>query len=294
MNLVELVNGKTQLYGVLGNPIEHTKSPFIHNTLFKKFGVNAVYLPILVETGKLEQVMDGLKSINFLGFNVTVPYKKDVIKYLDEISEEGRLMGAINTVKKQNGRLIGFNTDAEGFVRDFCDGFETTFKGKRVMLLGAGGTSRAIAVKLAMEGIEHLTIVNRSEANAKSISKLVNSNFGNIVSTMSPEKDKIDKELENNQIVINTTPAGMSTYLDSTPFDIDFNFNGTQMVYDVLYDPKKTKFMTQAEKAGCKIRNGFGMLINQGVSAFEIWTDIQVERKQRSELLKIIENIEGF
>lgn len=294
MNLVEFVNGKTQLYGVLGNPIEHTKSPFIHNTLFKKFGVNGVYLPVLVETGKLEQVMNGLKGINFLGFNVTVPYKKDVINYLDEVSAEGMLMGAINTVKKQNGRFIGSNTDAEGFVRDFCDGFGTTFKGKRVMLLGAGGTSRAIAVRLAMEGIEHLTIVNRTEANAKSISNLVNGNFGNLVSTMLPEKDKLDKAIENSQIVINTTPAGMSTYLDSTPFDIDFNFNGTQLVYDVLYVPKKTRFLIQAENAGCKIRNGFGMLINQGVSSFEIWTGIQVERKETNELLKIIENIEGF
>ncbi len=294
MNLVEVVNGKTQLYGVLGNPVEHTKSPFIHNTLFEEFKINAIYLPVYVDNGKLEQVMDGFRAIHFSGFNVTVPFKKDIIQYLDEVSAEGMLMGAVNTVKNRDGRFIGYNTDAEGFVRDFCDGFETTFKGKRVMLLGAGGTSRAISVRLATEGIEHLTIVNRTEANAKSISDLVNSNFGNIVSTMLPEKDILDKEFENNQIIINTTPAGMSTYLDSTPFDLDFNFNGTQLVYDVLYVPKKTRFLNQAEKAGCKIRNGFGMLINQGVSAFEIWTGMQVERKKTNELLKNIENIKGF
>ncbi len=294
MNLVKVVNGKTQLYGVLGNPVEHTKSPFIHNTLFEEFKINAIYLPVHVDNGKLEQVMDGFRAIHFSGFNVTVPFKKDIIQYLDEVSAEGMLMGAVNTVKNRDGRFIGYNTDAEGFVRDFCDGFETTFKGKRVMLLGAGGTSRAISVRLATEGIEHLTIVNRTEANAKSISDLVNSNFGNIVSTMLPEKGILDKEFENNQIIINTTPAGMSTYLDSTPFDLDFNFNGTQLVYDVLYVPKKTRFLNQAEKAGCKIRNGFGMLINQGVSAFEIWTGMQVGRKQTNELLKKIENIEGF
>ncbi len=294
MNLVEVVNGKTQLYGVLGNPVEHTKSPFIHNTLFKEFKINAIYLPIHVDHGKLEQAIDGFRAINFSGFNVTVPFKSDIIKYLDEVSAEGMLMGAVNTVKNQDGRFVGQNTDAEGFIRDFCDGFQTTFKGKRVILLGAGGTSRAIAVRLASEGIEHLTIVNRTEANAKSISDLVNGNFGNIVSTMLPVKEILDKEFENNQIIINTTPAGMRTYLDSTPFDLDFNFNGTQMVYDVLYVPKKTRFLKQAEEAGCKVRNGFGMLINQGVSSFEVWTGKKVERKQTNELLKNIENIEGF
>ncbi len=294
MNLVEVVNGKTQLYGVLGNPVEHTKSPFIHNTLFKEFKINAIYLPIQVDHGKLEQVIEGFRAINFSGFNVTVPFKSDIIKYLDEVSAEGMLMGAVNTVKNHDGRFVGQNTDAEGFIRDFCDGFQTTFKGKRVILLGAGGTSRAIAVRLASEGIEHLTIVNRTEANAKSISDLVNGNFGNIVSTMLPVKEILDKEFENNQIIINTTPAGMRTYLDSTPFDLDFNFNGTQMVYDVLYVPKKTRFLKQAEEAGCKVRNGFGMLINQGVSSFEVWTGKKVERKQTNELLKNIENIEGF
>ena len=294
MNLVEVVNGKTQLYGVLGNPVEHTKSPFIHNTLFKEFKINAIYLHINVDHGKLEQVIEGFRAINFSGFNVTVPFKSDIIKYLDEVSAEGMLMGAVNTVKNQGGRFVGQNTDAEGFIRDFCDGFQTTFKGKRVILLGAGGTSRAIAVRLASEGIEHLTIVNRTEANAKSISDLVNGNFGNIVSTMLPVKEILDKEFENNQIIINTTPAGMRTYLDSTPFDLDFNFNGTQMVYDVLYVPKKTRFLKQAEEAGCKVRNGFGMLINQGVSSFEVWTGKKVERKQTNELLKNIENIEGF
>ncbi|ACL75043.1 shikimate dehydrogenase [Ruminiclostridium cellulolyticum] len=294
MNLIEVVNGKTQLYGVLGNPVQHTKSPFIHNTLFKEFEINAIYLPIHVDKGKLEQVMDGFRAIKFSGFNVTVPFKKDIINHLDEVSAEGKLMGAINTVINKDGRFIGYNTDAEGFVRDFSDGFETTFKGKRVMLLGAGGTSRAIAVRLASEGIEHLTIVNRTEANAQSISNLVNSNFGDIVSTILPEKEILDRELENNHIIVNTTPAGMSTYLDSTPFDLDFNFNGTQLVYDVLYVPKKTRFLEQAEKTGCKIRNGFGMLINQGVSAFEIWTGMQVGREQTNKLLKKIENIEVF
>ncbi|HEX2926379.1 MAG TPA: shikimate dehydrogenase [Ruminiclostridium sp.] len=294
MKLVEEVNGKTELYALLGNPVEHTKSPFIHNTLFKENNINAIYIPVQANKEDLGKAVNGFRAQNFSGFNVTVPYKKDIIQYLDDISTDALLMGAINTVENQNGRFIGYNTDADGFVRDFCDGFGTTFKGKRVMLLGAGGTARAIAVKLAAEGIEHLVIANRTESNAQNIANLVNNNYGNIVSTINSEPDLLNSEMQNSQVVINTTPAGMSTYLDSTPFDFDFKFSCSQLVYDVIYVPKKTKFLKQAEKAGCKLRNGFGMLINQGISSFEIWTGTQVSKTQADELLKKIENLEEF
>jgi shikimate 5-dehydrogenase len=294
MNLVDVVNGKTELYGLLGNPVEHTKSPFIHNTLFKALKINAIYVPVRVNSDELEKAVNGFRAQNFSGFNITVPYKKDIIQYLDDVSKDALLLGAVNTVKNNNGRFIGYNTDAEGFVKDFCDGFETNFSGKRVLLLGAGGTARAIAVRLASEGIDHLTIANRTEANARNIENLIINNFGNIVSTITPEPDLLNDAVENSQIIINTTPAGMSTYLDSTPFDFNFIFNGSQMVYDVIYVPKKTKLLKQAEEAGCKIRSGFGMLINQGISAFEIWTGMHVGNELTNELLKKIENLEEF
>jgi shikimate dehydrogenase len=292
MNAVDMVNGKTKLYGLLGNPVEHTKSPLIHNTLFKEFCINAVYVPILVNEGDLEKAVIGLRAQNFSGFNVTVPYKKDIIKYLDDISTDALLMGAVNTVKNVNGKLTGYNTDAEGFVRDFQEGFGTPVKGGRVVLLGAGGTSRAIAVKLAAEGVKNLTIVNRTEANAQNIANLVKNSYGSIINAILPDSDEFIDELENCDVIINTTPAGMSTYLDSTPFDFDFPFNGKQLVYDVIYAPRMTKFLKQAQGAGCTVRNGFGMLINQGVSAFEIWTGKQVDSKCSNELLKIIEHLE--
>ncbi len=294
MDVVSVVNGKTELFGLLGDPVEHTKSPFIHNTLFNQFNINAIYVPILVNKGCLENAVNGLKAQNFVGFNVTVPYKKDIIKYLDDISNDALLMGAVNTVKNISGKLKGYNTDAEGFVRDFKDGFNTNFKGKRVLLLGAGGTARALAIKLAAEGIQHLTIANRTQQHAQNIVDLVKNNYGNVVSYTDPSSSQFSVEIQSSKIVINTTPAGMSTYLNSTPFDFKFVFDKNQLVYDVIYSPKKTKFLEQAENYGCKTRNGFGMLINQGVSAFEIWTGKTVNKQQSLELLNLINNLEDL
>jgi len=294
MDLVSVVNGKTGLFGLLGDPVEHTKSPFIYNTLFNQYNINAIYVPIHVNKGCLENVVKGLRAQNFIGFNVTVPFKKDIIKYLDDISNDALLMGAVNTVKNINGKLKGYNTDAEGFSRDFKDGFNTNFKGKRVLLLGAGGTTRALTIKLAAEGIQHLAIANRTELHAQNIVDLVKNNYGSIVSYLDPKASQFLDEMKSFQIIINTTPAGMSTYLDSTPFDFEYVFDKDQLVYDVIYSPKKTKFLLQAESYGCKTRNGFGMLINQGVSAFEIWTGKTVARQQAIELLNLIDKLEDL
>ena len=294
MDIIRTVNGKTGLFGLIGNPVEHTKSPLIHNTLFNLFDINAIYVPMLTPKDCLESAVNGLKALKVTGFNVTVPYKKDIIKYLDDISNDALLIGAVNTVKNVNGKLKGYNTDAEGFVRDFKDAFDTNFYGRRVLLFGAGGTSRALAVKLASEGIQHLTIVNRTEPHAQSIAELVRNNFGNIVSCSHPDSTEFLNEFQSYEIIINTTPVGMSTYADSTPFDINFVFDERQMVYDVIYSPKKTKFLLQAEGYGCKTRNGFGMLINQGVSAFEIWTGRTVTRQQGVELLNKINELEDL
>ncbi len=290
MNIVKTVNGKTVLFGLIGCPVEHTKSPYIHNTLFNEYNINAVYVPIHVNQGELEKAVNGLKAQNFTGFNVTVPYKKDIIRYLDDVSTDALLMGAVNTVKNVNGKLKGYNTDAEGFSRDFKDSFASGFTGKRVMLLGAGGTARALAIRLASEGVRHLVIVNRTLENAQNIVSLVKNNFGNIVTGIVPEAAEFSGDLQSSDIIINTTPAGMSTYAATTPFDYTFEFQKEQLVYDVIYTPEKTQFLKQAEDRGCKIQNGFGMLINQGISAFEIWTGKSVPKDISFEILNLIAN----
>lgn len=294
MKLVETVNGKTALFGLIGCPVEHTKSPYIHNTLFSKFNINAVYVPIHVNQGDLEKAVSGLRAQNYTGFNVTVPYKKEVIKYLDEVSTDALLMGAVNTVKNVNGKLKGYNTDAEGFTRDFKDSFDSGFTGKKVMLLGAGGTARALSVKLASEGVRQLVIVNRTLENAQNIVELIKSNFGSIAEGIVPDAPEFTNEFQCSDIIINTTPAGMSTYSAKTPFDYNFEFHKQQLVYDVIYTPEKTQFLKQAEERGCKIKNGFGMLVNQGVSAFEIWTGMTVSKDTSLELLNLLTKLKDL
>ena len=294
MKLVETVNGKTALFGLIGCPVEHTKSPYIHNTLFSKFNINAVYVPIHVNQGDLEKAVSGLRAQNYTGFNVTVPYKKEVIKYLDEVSTDALLMGAVNTVKNVNGKLKGYNTDAEGFTRDFKDSFDSGFTGKKVMLLGAGGTARALSVKLASERVRQLVIVNRTLENAQNIVELIKSNFGSIAEGIVPDAPEFTNEFQCIDIIINTTPAGMSTYSAKTPFDYNFEFHKQQLVYDVIYTPEKTQFLKQAEERGCKIKNGFGMLVNQGVSAFEIWTGMTVSKDTSLELLNLLTKLKDL
>lgn len=294
MNLVETVNGKTGLLGLIGCPVEHTKSPYIHNTLFREFNINAIYVPVHVNEGELERAVNGMKAQNFIGFNVTVPYKKEIIKYLDDISNDALLMGAVNTVKNTDGRLKGYNTDAEGFARDFKDAFETGFAGKKVVLLGAGGTARALAVRLAAEGVRQLTIVNRTLVNAQNIVELVKNNFGSIVTGIVPEDPEFSACFKSGDIVINTTPAGMSTYEAKIPFGCSFEFHRHQLVYDTIYTPRKTEFLKKAELSGCKGRNGFGMLINQGISAFEIWTGKSVSKNHAVEILNLINKLEDL
>ncbi len=292
MNIATTVNGRTALYGLIGCPVEHTKSPYIHNTLFRELGINAVYVPVHVRQGELEAAVKGLRAQNFSGFNVTVPYKKDVIKYLDDISNDALLMGAVNTVKNINGRLKGYNTDAEGFSRDFKESFGTDFAGKRVMLLGAGGTARALSVKLASEGVKSLVIANRTLENALKIEQLISDNYGKLATSVSQEQPQFTDILKTSDIIINTTPVGMSTFEIKTPFDYEFDFNNKQLVYDVIYAPEKTEFLRQAEENGCRISNGFGMLINQGISAFEIWTGKAVSINSAVELLNLINKLE--
>ena len=152
MNIDNRVTGTTRLMGVIGNPIEHSISPQLHNTINTLLNVDAVYVPFKVEKDDLENAVKGIKALNLVGVNVTVPYKKEIIKFLDDKTKEALLMGAVNTVKNIDGRLYGYNTDAEGFSRSFKEEAGTGFKGKKVVINGAGGAARAIAVKNCYRG----------------------------------------------------------------------------------------------------------------------------------------------
>ncbi|HOM03070.1 MAG TPA: shikimate dehydrogenase [Acetivibrio sp.] len=276
MDIDVRVTGKTRLLGLVGNPVEHSISPELHNSLSTLLGLDIVYVPLAVKKADLETVVKALKSLDFIGFNVTIPYKRDIMKYLDENTKESILMGAVNTVKKIDGRLYGYNTDAEGFLRSFKEETGVGFKGKKVVLIGAGGVARAIAVKIAGEDAEKISLVNRTAEKAIELADVVNENVKEIVQVYNFEDKTFRMAFEESDIIINTTSVGMYPKTRETPIKFSECFNKKQIVYDVIYNPEKTKFLKDAEKMGAKTVNGLGMLFYQGISAYEIWTGVKL------------------
>lgn len=291
MELDNRITGKTGLIGLIGNPVEHSVSPQLHNTISRLLGKNLVYIPMKVERDRLENAVKGLAAINMVGFNVTIPYKQDVMKYLDEVSKEAAIIGAVNTVKIIDGKLHGYNTDCEGFLRSFREETGAGFRGARVLIIGAGGASRAIAVSVAMDGAEGVCIVNRTPSKAIELVNLLNSNFGDIAYAVGFEKITGQGMLGNFDVIINTTSLGMYPETEASPLDRSVKLKGNQIVYDIIYNPLKTKLLEHAESFGCKAVNGLGMLLYQGISAYELWTGEKVLEAAARKIYRLIEKI---
>jgi len=275
------VNGKTRLTGLIGFPIAHSVSPQLHNTLSLLLHENIIYIPMKVPPEELPKAVSGLKSLGFSGFNVTIPYKASVMDYLDEISTEARLIGAVNTVKIENGIMKGFNTDAEGFAGAFRTETGTDFKGKNVVILGAGGTARTIAVKVVLEAAGRLSIINRTADKALRLAYDVMRIAGDTVNTTKPSEitgsgimlPDIIAIIDSADIIINTTSSGMYPDTEDCPLPSEACIlKHRQIVYDVIYNPAETQFLKMARSFGCTGVNGLGMLFRQGVAAHEIWT----------------------
>ncbi len=282
MYLDKRVNSATVLTGLIGNPLGHTVSPQLHNSLFRRMGINGIYLPLQVEKPKLGEAVKGLSSLGFAGFNVTIPYKVAVLDYVDEVSEYVKLLGTANTIKVKDGRLCAYNTDADGFFDAFVIQTGTDFKSKNVCILGAGGTARAIAIKIAMEGAERISIINRTEIKAEELASYINdivqykaqkADVAYACSSCSPEAAESLKQCD---IIVNTTSVGMYPNVSVSPLSDEFIFNKDQIVCDVIYKPGRTKLLKMAESCGCKSINGAGMLFYQGVRAFETFMDTKV------------------
>lgn len=280
MPVFEEINGKTGIFALLGCPIEHTVSPQLHNSLSHMLGINAVYVPLKIERGRLGDAVRGLKACGFSGFNITIPYKEEVLEFVDETGEEVKAIGSANTIVNRNGRLYAYNTDGEGFARAFETFTGTGFKGRTAAIIGAGGTARALAVTLSYRGISKLYIINRTYQRALEIADLVNlkrpgTAVASNLSDLAPNKDG-DIFTGGCDIIINATSLGMYPVIDKSPVEDSSFFKAGQIVCDIIYNPAKTKFLKQAEERGCRIMNGMGMLFYQGILAYEKWMDIKI------------------
>ena len=275
------ITGKTSVYGIFGYPVKHSLSPLMQNTAFKELGIDAVYVPFEVRPENLKEAVDGVRALDIKGLNVTVPHKERVIEHLDYLSDDAELLGAVNTVKNENGELTGYNTDAEGFLRSLIEeGVE--LEGKRALMFGAGGAARAVGYALLKGGVKFLNIVNRNFSRAKEVGELL-SKRGNVL--VYPLKGStVEALLKDVDLIVNTTSVGMKPE-DPVLFDYSKIPEGITVV-DIIYNPPETPLLKAAKERGCKTVNGLGMLVHQGAVAFEIWTGEKAPVETMREVLE--------
>ncbi len=249
-------DSKTTLYGIIGHPVGHSLSPDIHNSAFRAQGLNSVYLAF--DVTELGQAMAGVRGLNIKGLSVTIPHKEEIMAFLDEIDPKARRIGAVNTVINRDGRLFGTNTDCIGAVRALED--VTDVSGKRVLVLGAGGSSRAVCVGLHERGAR-VHIANRTPEKAEELASICDGTWSGLDSL-----EKIDAS-----ILVNTTSVGMAPDADKTLVSKEL-LNRFEAVMDIVYAPVMTRLLKEAEEAGCKIITGLRMLLYQAIAQYELWS----------------------
>ncbi|MCW8803590.1 MAG: shikimate dehydrogenase [Ignavibacteriaceae bacterium] len=267
----------TELIGLIGHPIKHSYSPFIQNYAFELMKLYYVYLPFDVPTENLKGAVNGVLSLGLKGLNVTLPHKEKIIKFLDELSEEASIIGAVNTIVNDHGKLIGYNTDAYGIIETLLP-FKDKITGTKVTVIGAGGSARAVIYTLLRHfKPEEVNIINRTQQRADTLvndfSLKMRYDSFHTFELFPPDNVEI---LSNSRLIINATTMGMFPEVEDTITDIEGSFNEEQIVFDLVYNPTKTKFLKMAEAQGAKVVGGLKMLISQAAKSFELWTGVEM------------------
>lgn len=254
-------------FAVIGDPIQHSKSPEMHSLWYEELSIDAVYIPIRVEREHLEKAIASLKLLGASGFNVTIPHKESIIPFLDELDPMAQKMGAVNTVvRTEDGRLKGYNTDGAGFVKSLELEIGDSHRDKPVLIIGAGGAARGITFALVTAGYKNVTIANRTVEKAQAIVREVGT--GEAISL-----EDAESRLTEYKIFIQTTPAGLHNGEFNLPFSMN-KFPKQAIACDIVYNPIMTPFLQAAAKKDAQIINGLGMFIHQGAIAFEHWLGV--------------------
>ncbi len=283
------INGKTKIIGVIGKNIKNSLSPLFHNQIILKYSLNFCYLPFQVTETSLGKAIQGIKALNIRGINITFPYKEKVIEFLDEVEESARRIGAVNTIVNNKGILIGYNTDVIGFKKSLQEDAKFIIKKKKAVILGAGGAARAVVYALLEEEIEEICIFNRTLEKAKKIKQNLSSFFPKSrISVFPLVGENLKEKIEKAHLLVNATSLGMPPRVDNTPLPDEKLFHPNLLVYDLIYQPARTLFLRQAERAGAKIINGLPMLVYQGIESFYLWTGLKPEGKEVLEMIKRI------
>jgi shikimate dehydrogenase len=275
------INGKTRTCGLLGNPVEHTLSPLIHNTLAEKMGIDLVYVPFLVEE-ELAAAVKGAYRLNVLGLNVTVPHKTGVIEALKDCDEAARRMGAVNTLVRTEGGYKGYNTDLDGLGRALASE-GVRLQGEKVIILGAGGAARAAAFLCGREKAGKVYMLNRNLAKAEEIAALVNEYCGYDCITPMALAD-YHRLPEEKMLCIQATSVGLAPHDRDVLIEDEAFYRRIHTGFDVIYKPADTRFMQMVRAQGGEACHGLKMLLYQGIQAFELWNGIKVSEELTGEV----------
>ena len=278
------IDGYTRLAAVVANPIKHSISPFIHNSAFEATNTNGVYLAWEVDATELAETVANIRRYQMYGINLSMPYKEQVIPYLDQLSEEACLIGAVNTVVNREGTLIGYNTDGKGFFKSL-----PSFKisGKRMVLLGAGGAAKAILAQAILDGVSQVSVFVRSASMGKTkpyLEKLQNETGFKVDLFALEDVSELQSRIIDSDLLVNATSVGMDGV--SLPIPASVVLPEKLLVADVIYQPFETPFLKWARNQGNPAVNGLGMLLYQAAEAFQLWTGKEMPTDQIWELLK--------
>lgn len=270
---------QTKTYGLIGYPVEHSLSPRMHNAAFKALKIDAEYKLFPLKEQDLASFLNNLKENNIYGLNVTVPYKEKVLPFLDKISPEAKLIGAVNTIRVLDNELEGFNTDGEGFLKHLTEDLKFNPKDKAIAVIGAGGAAKAISVYLAKSSPKRMAIYDIDKDKLSTLVNQLKENFNNL--EIQATDSLAGLNIAAVDLLVNATPIGMS---ETDPCLVDAGLIQKHvLVYDLIYNPKETKLLKSAREAGARTANGLGMLLYQGTLAFGIWTGkpapVEVMRK---------------
>lgn len=269
----DLLKIKTNLIGLIGHPIKQTYSPFIHNLALKLKNLDYYYLPFDIDSVNLKRAVKGMISLNFIGFNVTIPYKTKIIPLLNHLSDESAIIGSVNTVINNEGNLSGYNTDINGILETLLP-YKDDLAEKDFTIFGAGGSSRAVIYTLIKYfNPRKIFLVNRTEDRALIVKDafLEKMRF-NCIEILNYDPPDLIDVVQNSKLVINTTPLGMEPEVDDAVVNSHKFFNNNQIVFDLIYNPQITKFLQLAAMSNAHIINGLDMLIHQAAKSFELWT----------------------
>lgn len=263
------ITGKTRVCGVIGEPIEHTLSPIMHNAAFEALKLDYVFLAFRVKSAQVEAAVNGMRALNIRGLNVTMPYKSTIMNFLDRIDLSAQIIHSVNTILNKENTLYGFNTDGTGALKALREnGVEP--KGRKVLLLGAGGAARAIAYALAKEADE-LAVLNRTVKQAQDLARVLEKTANKKIVAGSLSPNEIQRNIQDSDILINATSVGMKPKVEESPVPPKL-LRRSLAVMDIVYNPLETKLVKEAKAAGAQVVSGVEMLIYQGAASFEIWT----------------------